>query len=138
MSQFLKQLFFDKMERKTLQQSHQWPDVRTCKSATRHQQIQTSSSTHCDETDLILLFEHRKLSQYLIRCVNRKWSVLLVGASHCGKTNCIRWLAEITQYRLHEFAMTPEIESSELLGCFEQVGILRHIRVYLIGMDNFV
>ncbi|ETO11041.1 hypothetical protein RFI_26335, partial [Reticulomyxa filosa] len=28
MSQFLKQSFFDKMEWKTLQRSHQWPDVR--------------------------------------------------------------------------------------------------------------
>ncbi|ETN99813.1 type A von Willebrand factor domain-containing protein, partial [Reticulomyxa filosa] len=146
MSQFLKQSFFDKMEWKTLQQSHQWPDVRITNEyvqigqcvAMRHQQIQTSSKTHCDETDLALLFEHRKLLQYLIRCVNHKWPVLLVGPSHCGKTSCIRWLAEITHHRLHEFAMTPEIESSELLGCFEQVDILRHIRGYLMDMDNFI
>ncbi len=80
---------------------------------------------------LSILFNHRSVLQHTIRCANDNWPVLLIGPNNCGKTSLIRLLSQLTNHKLHEFAMTPEIESSELLGCFEQVDVLRHIRSFI-------
>ena len=50
----------------------------------------------------------------------------------------IRLLSKLTHNRLYEFYITPDIESSELLGCFEQVDILRYIKNYLIKLDDII
>ena len=61
-----------------------------------------------------ILFSSRHTLEMIMRCVNENWPLLLVGPQLSGKTSQIRLLAELTHKKLHEFAMTPEIESSEL------------------------
>jgi len=47
--------------------------------------------------------------------------VLLVGNPAVGKRSIIRWLAGAVGMPLQEVPLTPAMDASELLGCFEQV-----------------
>lgn len=49
------------------------------------------------------------------------WPALVVGHRGSGKTSIIRGLAAGVGARLTEVAMTPSVDVTELLGCFEQV-----------------
>lgn len=49
------------------------------------------------------------------------WPALVVGHRGSGKTSIIQGLAAGVGARLTEVAMTPSVDVTELLGCFEQV-----------------
>ncbi|CAE7306257.1 mdn1 [Symbiodinium natans] len=50
-----------------------------------------------------------------------KWPLLLVGGPGAGKHSLVRWLAAMARMPLQEVPLTPAMDASELLGCFEQV-----------------
>lgn len=50
------------------------------------------------------------------------WPALVVGHRGTGKTSIIKGLAAGVGARLTEVAMTPSVDVTELLGCFQQVG----------------
>ena len=58
---------------------------------------------------------------HMARCINLSWPCLLVGSSGTGKSACVRWLANATGNRLREFALSSSTDSTELLGCYEQI-----------------
>ncbi|KAJ2777768.1 AAA ATPase midasin, partial [Coemansia interrupta] len=62
----------------------------------------------------------------LATCVEMQWPAILVGPSGSGKTALVRWLAAATGHRLVEFAMNAGVDTSEILGGFEQVDVQRH------------
>lgn len=49
------------------------------------------------------------------------WPALVIGHRGTGKTSLIQALAAGVGARLTEVAMTPSVDVTELLGCFEQV-----------------
>lgn len=55
------------------------------------------------------------------RCVAMSWPALVVGHRGSGKTSIVQGLAAAVGARLTEVAMTPSVDVTELLGCFEQV-----------------
>lgn len=50
-----------------------------------------------------------------------RWPALVVGHRGTGKTSIIKGLAAAVGARLTEVAMTPSVDVTELLGCFQQV-----------------
>eukprot|EP00903_Cladosiphon_okamuranus_P014927 g13820.t2 len=62
----------------------------------------------------------RRPLQALARCVAMGWPALVVGHRGSGKTSIIQGLAAGVGARLTEVAMTPSVDVTELLGCFEQ------------------
>ncbi|KAJ1723598.1 AAA ATPase midasin, partial [Coemansia erecta] len=62
----------------------------------------------------------------LATCVEMRWPAILVGPAGCGKTALVRWLAAAAGHRLVEFAMNAGVDTSEILGGFEQVDVQRH------------
>lgn len=50
-----------------------------------------------------------------------RWPALVVGHRGTGKTSVIKGLAAAVGARLTEVAMTPSVDVTELLGCFQQV-----------------
>lgn len=57
------------------------------------------------------------------RCVQRRWMSILLGGPASGKTSLVRTLAQLTGNALHEYALTSASDTTELLGCFEQVRV---------------
>ncbi|KAJ2888685.1 AAA ATPase midasin, partial [Coemansia aciculifera] len=63
---------------------------------------------------------------------------ILVGSAGCGKTSLVRWLANATGNRLVEFAMNSGVDTSDILGGFEQVDAQRHRSALLSRASQLV
>ncbi|KAM9704373.1 midasin [Menidia menidia] len=74
----------------------------------------------------------------LMKCVEMGWMSILVGPTASGKTSLVRLLALITGHRLRVMAMNSAMDTTELLGGFEQVDIMRPWQQVLEGMDYMV
>ncbi len=61
-----------------------------------------------------------------MKCVEMNWMVILTGPFASGKTSIVRLLAQLTRNTLHEFAMNTGVDTTELLGGFEQVDFTRY------------
>lgn len=57
----------------------------------------------------------------LMKCVEKGWMTILVGPTASGKTSLVRLLALLTGHRLRVMAMNSSMDTTELLGGFEQV-----------------
>lgn len=63
----------------------------------------------------------------MIRSINHNLPVILVGPSNGGKTELIRFIANIVGAKVDEFAMNSEVDSMDILGGYEQVDLTRAI-----------
>ncbi|XP_078798874.1 midasin isoform X2 [Oryzias latipes] len=61
----------------------------------------------------------------LMKCVEMGWMAVLVGPTGSGKTSLVRLLALLTGRHLRVMAMNSSMDTTELLGGFEQVDIMR-------------
>uniref|UniRef100_A0A8C8S1Z5 Midasin n=1 Tax=Pelusios castaneus TaxID=367368 RepID=A0A8C8S1Z5_9SAUR len=70
---------------------------------------------------------HRSLQslESIMKCVHMGWMVILVGPAAVGKTSLVELLAHLTGHRLKVMAMNSAMDTTELLGGFEQVDIIR-------------
>lgn len=56
-----------------------------------------------------------------MKCVQMSWMVILVGSASVGKTSLVQLLAHLTGHTLKIMAMNSAMDTTELLGGFEQV-----------------
>ncbi|PIA14854.1 P-loop containing nucleoside triphosphate hydrolase protein, partial [Coemansia reversa NRRL 1564] len=77
-------------------------------------------------------------AESLARCLEMRWMPILVGATGTGKTALVRWMAQATGNHLVEFSMNAAVDTSELLGGFEQVDLQRHRTALLRVVDTLV
>uniref|UniRef100_A0A665V858 Midasin n=1 Tax=Echeneis naucrates TaxID=173247 RepID=A0A665V858_ECHNA len=74
----------------------------------------------------------------LMKCVEMGWMTILVGPTSSGKTSLVRLLALLTGHRLRVMAMNSAMDTTELLGGFEQVDIMRPWQQVLESVDYIV
>ncbi|KAM4633655.1 midasin [Polymixia lowei] len=74
----------------------------------------------------------------LMKCVEMGWMSILVGPTASGKTSLVRLLALLTGHRLRVMAMNSAMDTTELLGGFEQVDIMRPWQQVLENVDYIV
>uniref|UniRef100_A0A7N6BG26 Midasin n=1 Tax=Anabas testudineus TaxID=64144 RepID=A0A7N6BG26_ANATE len=74
----------------------------------------------------------------LMKCVEMGWMTILVGPTASGKTSLVRLLSLLTGHRLRVMAMNSSMDTSELLGGFEQVDIMRPWQQVLESVDYIV
>ncbi|KAM6915471.1 midasin [Xenentodon cancila] len=74
----------------------------------------------------------------LMKCVEMGWMTILVGPTGSGKTSLVRLLALLTGHRLRVMAMNSAMDTTELLGGFEQVDIMRPWQQVLESVDYIV
>lgn len=58
-----------------------------------------------------------------MKCVEMGWMAILVGPTASGKTSLVRLLALLSGTRLRVMPMNSSMDTTELLGGFEQVTI---------------
>lgn len=68
--------------------------------------------------------------EHLMKCVEMDWPALLVGPSGSGKSEIVKRLAKTCGRSLTIMSMSSGVDASELLGCYEQMELSRHIRVF--------
>ncbi|XP_065113160.1 midasin [Paramisgurnus dabryanus] len=74
----------------------------------------------------------------LMKCVEMGWMAILVGPTASGKSSLVHLLALLTGHRLRVMAMNSAMDTTELLGGFEQVDIIRPWQQVLESMDYVV
>ncbi|XP_028997386.1 midasin [Betta splendens] len=74
----------------------------------------------------------------LMKCVEMGWMTILIGPAASGKTSLVRLLALLTGHRLRVMAMNSAMDTTELLGGFEQVDIMRPWQQVLESVDYIV
>ncbi|XP_074752140.1 midasin isoform X1 [Athene noctua] len=88
--------------------------------------------------NLSLLHHSLQSLESIMKCVHMNWMVILVGPAAVGKTSLVELLAHLTGHRLKIMAMNSSMDTTELLGGFEQVDINRPWQRLLEKVENAV
>lgn len=64
---------------------------------------------------------HLDIAESVLKAIEMGWLVILAGDSGVGKRKLVKSVAEAVGRDLGEFAMHPGVDTSEILGSFEQV-----------------
>ncbi len=97
--------------------------------------LDTQHLLDSNRNSLEFLHMHLRPLEHLMKCVEMNWPSILIGNSAVGKTSLVRLLAQITGNSLVEFLMTSSADSTELLGCFEQMDMSRHCQNLLSQVE---
>jgi MoxR-like ATPase len=83
-------------------------------------------------------FSLRGVMEAVARCVENKWPCLLVLNSSAVGISTLHTLGELAGVQICEIALTPSSDVSELIGSFEQVGCLDHLRRQIDRSINII
>ncbi|KAM6126972.1 midasin isoform 3-T3 [Pterocles gutturalis] len=86
--------------------------------------------------NLSLLHHSLQSLESIMKCVHMSWMVILVGPAAVGKTSLVELLAHLTGHQLKIMAMNSAMDTTELLGGFEQVDINRPWQRLLEKVEN--
>uniref|UniRef100_K7FQC1 Midasin n=1 Tax=Pelodiscus sinensis TaxID=13735 RepID=K7FQC1_PELSI len=87
---------------------------------------------------LSLLHHSLQPLESIMKCVHMGWMVILVGPAGVGKTSLVELLAHLTGHQLKVMAMNSAMDTTELLGGFEQVDVIRPWQCLLEKVESFV
>jgi midasin len=92
-------------------------------SSTLYRRKQIVADTHIE-----LLQQQLRTFENLIKVIDMGWLAILVGDSGCGKTAIVRTLARIAGIKLCEYTISSSADTSEFLGCFEQIDASKTVK----------
>ncbi|KAL8757568.1 MAG: hypothetical protein Q9184_004174 [Pyrenodesmia sp. 2 TL-2023] len=95
-----------------------------------------SSSTYSGRC--FLPSSHLPYVESVLLCVQKGWPCLLVGPSGSGKTEIIRRLAHCAGADLIEFSMNSSMDTTDLVGGYEQLDSERETTAFLARFRAFV
>ncbi|XP_070589310.1 midasin [Erythrolamprus reginae] len=88
--------------------------------------------------NLSLLHHSLQPLEAIMKCVQMSWMVILVGPAAAGKTSLLQLLAYLTGHELKILPMNSSMDTTELLGGFEQADIIRPWKFLLEKVENVV
>lgn len=71
-------------------------------------------------------------------CVQFNWPALLIGPPGSGRHEAIEQLAQLSGNQLKYYSVIPSMDSSELLGAFEQMNLSTTFDSLLCEIENFL
>jgi hypothetical protein len=74
----------------------------------------------------------------IARCVDMNWPCLLVGSAESGCVPLLRTFARLCGHILHEIPISPGTDSSDLIGCFEQVNVAQETESLFTNASDLV
>lgn len=80
------------------------------------------------EFDYQLLPEQTKSLESIMKCCEMGWMSILIGDSRVGKSSLVNLLSILTGNQLKVLSVNSEMDSTELLGGFEQQDCARHYK----------
>ncbi|KAI5796399.1 hypothetical protein DFH27DRAFT_115210 [Peziza echinospora] len=89
-------------------------------------------------TDLTYLIRQLPVIEAVMVCIEKNWPCIIVGPSGCGKSSIIRLLASITGAKLDEMALNTDIDTTDIVGGFEQVDVSRKVLAYMQDLRVFI
>ncbi|XP_043927744.1 midasin [Protopterus annectens] len=94
--------------------------------------------SHVSKKSLSILHHSLHPLESVMKCVQMGWMVILVGPPASGKTSVVQLLSLLTGHRLRVMAMNSSMDTTELLGGFEQADVLRPWLHILEKVEMFV
>ncbi|KYN19484.1 Midasin [Trachymyrmex cornetzi] len=88
------------------------------------------SRKNCSEPqdfNLLVLRDQKRTLKSLMQCVKMNWMSILVGTSGSGKSSVVRLLAALTGQKLRSITVNSAMDTTEILGGFEQTDYNRHL-----------
>lgn len=82
--------------------------------------------------------EHLELAESVLKCIEHGWLVILSGESGSGKRQLLQGIAAGAGRDLGEFAMHPGVDTSEMLGSFEQQDVGRLLQNAFVHVAQLV
>ncbi|RLU23785.1 hypothetical protein DMN91_003993 [Ooceraea biroi] len=101
----------------------------------------TLSRENCstyEDCNLLVLRDQKMTLKSLMQCVKMNCMSILIGASGCGKSNVVRLLAALTGQKLKSIGMNSAMDTTEILGGFEQTDYNRHLEQLLNRVTSLV
>ncbi|MBZ3875424.1 Midasin, partial [Sciurus carolinensis] len=95
-----------------------------------------SYAPHPSCQPLSLLHQSFQSLESIMKCVQMSWMVILVGPASVGKSSLVQLLAQLTGHTLKIMAMNSAMDTTELLGGFEQVDLIRPWRQLLEKVEG--
>ncbi|KAI4269724.1 MAG: hypothetical protein LQ337_007113, partial [Flavoplaca oasis] len=84
-----------------------------------------------------LPFRHLPFVESIFLCLQKSWPVLLVGPSGSGKTELIKHVAGCAGADLVEFSINADMDTTDLVGGYEQLDCQRHHNAYIRRLKIF-
>lgn len=78
---------------------------------------------------LAILKSQLPILETIMTCIQQNAPVILVGASGTGKSSAIKLLAAIAGAELDQLALNADVDTTDIVGGFEQVDVSREISV---------
>ena len=78
------------------------------------------------------------ITESAMLCVQKKWPCLLVGASGSGKSSLIFQLATGVGADILEIPLNPEMDTTDLVGGFEQIDSQRDFSSFLKKLEEII
>ncbi|XP_046836565.1 midasin isoform X1 [Vespa crabro] len=98
----------------------------------------SQSAIYNNNSNLLLLRDQRTTLKQLMQCINMNWMSILVGASGCGKSNVVRLLASLVGQKLRCIVVNSAMDTTEILGGFEQIDYNRHLEELLERTEDLL
>ena len=90
------------------------------------------------DKQLQLLHSQLNALENLMRCVELNWMSIILGPAASGKTCLVQLLAKLSGRDLKQFWMNSSVDTTELLGGFEQVDLTRRKQTILTCFENLL
>ncbi|GAB6026519.1 hypothetical protein CHUAL_012942 [Chamberlinius hualienensis] len=87
----------------------------------------TLSSKSLETNQLFILPSQLPSLQSLAKCIEMNWMSILVGPHASGKTSLVTLLAKLANQKLEVLSMNSDMDTTELLGGFEQADLNRRL-----------
>ncbi|KAK4054525.1 AAA ATPase midasin [Microbotryomycetes sp. JL201] len=99
-----------------------WPAFSPDHAQFGHSLIKRQATRWGNRPTMMQPITHSSLQplESLVKTIDMGWLAILTGPRDCGKTTLARQVAALVGRRLHEFSMSAEVDTLELLGSFEQ------------------
>lgn len=80
---------------------------------------------------------HLPYIESVLVCIQKSWPCLLVGPSGSGKISMIRHLASCTGVKLAQFSMNSDMDTTDLVGGYEQLDSQREEAAFIARLRAF-
>ncbi|KAM9966569.1 hypothetical protein ACTFIR_006789 [Dictyostelium discoideum] len=74
----------------------------------------------------------------IMKCIEMNWMSILIGPTSTSKTSSIRLLAQLTGNTLYEFSMNSSVDTTEILGGFEQIDLVRYQKRIILSVSSLI
>ncbi|XP_011314888.1 midasin isoform X1 [Fopius arisanus] len=98
--------------------------------------VQRTHKAQFEGNNLLVLREQMMILKALAYCVNMQWMPILVGPSGSGKSSVVRVLAQISGQRLRSIVVNSAMDTTEILGGFEQTDYNRHLEQLISDTED--